>query len=43
MSKVYVAMSADVLHHGHINIIREAQKYGEVVVGLHTDKVIASY
>ncbi len=43
MSKVYVAMSADVLHHGHINIIREAQKYGDVVVGLHTDKVIASY
>lgn len=43
MSTVYIAMSADVLHHGHINIIREGMKYGDVIVGLHTDKVIASY
>lgn len=41
--KVYVGMAADYLHVGHINIIIEARKYGEVIVGLLTDKAIASY
>lgn len=41
--KVYVGMSADLLHHGHLNVIKEARKYGEVIVGLHTDEVVASY
>lgn len=40
---VYVGMSADLIHHGHINIINTAQKYGKVVVGVLTDKAIASY
>ena len=40
---VYVAMSADILHEGHINIINTARKYGEVIVGLLTDKAISSY
>lgn len=43
MSKVYVAMSADLIHSGHLNIIKEAQKYGEVILGLLTDEAIASY
>lgn len=43
MKKVYVAMSADILHIGHINIINEASKLGEVTVGILTDKAIASY
>ncbi len=43
MALVYVAMSADILHHGHMRILNEAQKYGDVLVGLHTDQVIASY
>lgn len=43
MSTVYVGMSADMIHHGHINIINEAAKFGEVTVGLLTDKAIASY
>ena len=43
MKTVYVGMSADMLHPGHINILREAAKYGKVVVGLLTDKAIASY
>lgn len=33
---VYVAMTADLLHSGHINILKKASKYGEVVVGLYT-------
>lgn len=43
MKKVYVGMSADLIHPGHLNIINEAQKYGEVIIGLLTDKAIASY
>ena len=43
MKKVYVAMSADLLNPGHINILKEASKLGEVVVGVLTDKAVASY
>jgi len=43
MKKVYVGMSADLIHPGHINILREAEKLGSVTVGLLTDKAIASY
>ena len=40
---VYVGLSADILHEGHINIIKTANKYGDVIVGLLTDQAIASY
>jgi phosphoenolpyruvate mutase len=40
---VYIPMAADILHPGHLNIIKEGQKLGEVVVGLLTDQAIASY
>ena len=44
MSKrVYVAMSADIIHPGHLNIIKEAAKLGDVTVGVLTDAAIASY
>ena len=43
MKKVYVGMSADLIHHGHLNIINEARKLGEVTLGLLTDEAIASY
>jgi phosphoenolpyruvate phosphomutase / 2-hydroxyethylphosphonate cytidylyltransferase len=43
MKKVYIGMSADLIHPGHINIIKEAVKLGEVTVGVLTDKAIASY
>ena len=43
MKKVYVGMSADIIHPGHLNILSEARKLGEVTVGLLTDKAIASY
>jgi len=36
-------MSADLIHPGHLNIIKEASKYGDVTVGVLTDKAIASY
>ena len=43
MKKVYVAMSADILHHGHLNIINEGAKLGELTVGVLTDEAVASY
>jgi len=39
---VYVALSVDVLHHGHINLINHAKKYGKVIAGLLTDSAISS-
>jgi len=39
--KILVPMCADILHPGHINIIKEANKFGDVTVGLSTDKFIA--
>ena len=40
---VYVGMSADLVHPGHLNIIARARELGEVTVGLLTDAAIASY
>ena len=41
--KVYVAMGTDILHHGHINIIETARRFGEITIGLMTDKALANY
>lgn len=41
--KVYVGMSADLIHPGHLNILSEAAQLGEVTVGVLTDSAIASY
>lgn len=40
---VYVGMSADLIHPGHLNILSEAAKLGNVTVGVLTDSAIASY
>lgn len=40
---VYVGMSADLIHPGHLNILKTARELGSVVVGLLTDTAIASY
>ena len=40
---VYVGMAADIIHEGHINLLKKANQYGEVIVGLLTDKAISSY
>jgi phosphoenolpyruvate phosphomutase / 2-hydroxyethylphosphonate cytidylyltransferase len=41
--KVYIGMSADLIHPGHINIINKASELGKLTVGLLTDAAIASY
>ncbi len=49
MIKIYIGMSADLLHPGHLNIIHQARKLldenggGKIIIGLLTDKAIASY
>lgn len=41
--KVYLGMIADIMHPGLINIINEGAKYGDVIIGLFTDKAIATH
>ena len=36
-------MSADFFHHGHVNLLLKAKKFGKIIVGLMTDKGIRSY
>ena len=40
MKRVMVDMSATLIHHGHIRLLRAAKKYGHVVVALTTDEEI---
>ena len=43
MKTVYLAMSTDLFHSAHINVINEAAKHGKVIVGIITDEAIATY
>ena len=43
MKTVYIAISADILHHGHINLIKKASEYGNLIVGVLTDEAVATY
>ena len=38
--RILVDMSATLLHHGHIRLLKKASKYGKVIVALTTDKEI---
>ena len=40
---VYISLAADIIHSGHLNIIKRAHKYGDVIVGLMTDKAITEF
>jgi len=40
---VYLGLSCDLIHPGHINIINKANDLGTIVIGLLTDEAIASY
>lgn len=41
--KIYTCFSTDVVHEGHLNIINEAKKYGDVIVGALTDEASIRY
>ena len=43
MPKVYIGMTIDILHHGHINIINKAKEFGDITIGLLTDRAIADH
>lgn len=43
MKKVYTCFCTDVIHEGHINILREANQYGEVTVGVLNDAAMVRF
>ena len=43
MKKVYTCFTTDIIHEGHLNIIKEARKYGKVTVGALSDKALIRY
>lgn len=43
MKSVYTCFCTDVIHEGHLNIIEQAGKYGEVIVGILTDKAMIRF
>ena len=40
--KVYLSLSADNIHHGHINVISKASSMGDLTIGLLTEEAILS-
>ena len=43
MKTVYLCFSTDIIHGGHIAIIRKAQQLGELIVGVLSDEAVAGY
>ena len=43
MKKVYTCFTTDVIHEGHLNIVREAVKYGELIVGVLSDEAMVKF
>ena len=40
---VYMCFATDIIHGGHIAIIKKAQKLGRVIIGVLSDEAVASY
>lgn len=43
MKTVYTCFCTDVIHEGHLNIVKEAQKYGKLIVGILTDEAMVRF
>ncbi len=43
MKKVYTCFCTDVVHEGHLNIIKNAQQYGEVIIGVLSDEAMVKF
>lgn len=43
MKKVYTCFCTDVIHEGHLNLISQAKKYGNVIVGVLTDEAMIRF
>ena len=40
---VYIALTADSIHHGHMRLIEKGRQLGEITIGLISDKAVAEY
>jgi len=40
---VYMALTADSIHHGHMKLLEKAREFGEITIGLMSDKAVAKY
>ena len=43
MKTVYTCFCTDIIHEGHLNIIENAKKYGNVIIGALTDEALIKY
>jgi phosphoenolpyruvate mutase len=43
VKKVYTCFCTDVIHEGHLNIVNQARKYGELIIGVLSDKAMIRY
>ncbi len=43
MEKIYICFSTDVIHEGHLNIIRQAAKYGSIIAGVMSDSAMVRF
>lgn len=43
MKKVYACFCTDIIHEGHLNIVKEAQKYGELIIGVLADEAMIKF
>ena len=43
MKTVYTCFTTDVIHEGHLNIIKEARKYGDLIIGVLSDKAMVKF
>ena len=41
--KVYMCFSTDMIHSGHIEIIKKAEKLGDLIIGVLSDEAVASF
>ncbi len=43
MGIIYTCFTTDIIHDGHLNIINEAKKYGEVIIGVLADSIMVRF
>ncbi|MCH5207666.1 MAG: phosphoenolpyruvate mutase [Oscillospiraceae bacterium] len=43
MAVVYTCFCTDVIHEGHLNIVKEAKKYGELIIGVLSDRAMIKF
>ena len=43
MKKIMIDMSPTLIHHGHVRLIKKARKFGDLIIGLTTDKQIKKH